>query len=315
MPPEQPRAGRARSRSRPPARRASETIDLRTSDGWSLRADVIEPDAEPVGTVVLAHAMMARRSSFDRPKGEGVARLFVARGWRVVSFDFRGHGDSTPSAHEGASYSYDDLVERDLPTVHEFARSRTPRKRPVVLAGHSLGGHVGLASQGLGRTSFDAIVAVGANVWLRELEPSPSRWIAKRAALAAILAVCRRVGRFPARALRIGSDDESRAYFEDFERYARTGRWASLAGEDYLASLANVRAPVLQVVSDGDRIACVPESGERFVGRCGGRYEVLRIARGDDGGPPPGHMGMVTSGRVPSVWGRVEAWARGAPTA
>ena len=106
--------------------------------------------------------------------------------------------------------------------------------------------------------------------------------------------MCRRVGRFPARALRIGSDDESRAYFEDFERYARTGRWTSAAASDYLASLANVRVPVLQVVSEGDRIECVPESGARFVARCGGRHEVVRVARADDGGPPPDHMGMVT---------------------
>jgi predicted alpha/beta hydrolase len=315
-----PRSKRARTRSGPtrpaspvpsPRHGGSETLEIRTSDGWALRADVHEPGDEPVGVALLAHAMMARRTEFERPKGAGVAAMLVERGWRVVSFDFRGHGDSGPSAREGGTFGYDDFVARDVPAMYEFARSRQRKKRPVVLVGHSLGGHVGLAAQGAGLVAFDAIACIGANVWLRDLEPSRRRWLVKRAALAGIVALCRRVGRFPARALRLGSDDESRAYFEDFDRFARTGRWASADGaRDYLAALSNVRAPVLQVVSDGDSIECVPECGARFVTRCGGDHEMVRITRGDDGGPAPDHMGMVTSGRVRNTWHRVEAWMR-----
>jgi len=301
---------RRRTRAKAPVA-GTEAIDIRTSDGWSLRADVHEPGGAPVGVAVLGHAMMARRSEFERPRGAGVASMLVTRGWRVVSFDFRGHGDSGPLARDGASYGYDDFVARDLPAVHEFARSRMRRKKPVVLVGHSLGGHVGLAAQGMGLVAFDGIVGVGANVWLRDLEPSRARWAVKRGALAAIVAVSRRVGRFPARLLRMGSDDESRAYFEDFDRFARTGAWTSADGSvDYLAALGAVRAPVLQLVSDGDRIECVPECGVRFVARCGGGHEVIRVSGGDDGGPPPDHMGLVTSGRIASAWEHVEAWMR-----
>ncbi|HEY3818159.1 MAG TPA: alpha/beta fold hydrolase [Polyangiaceae bacterium] len=311
VPPPKPRR-RPRARARPDvAVKGTESIDVRTSDGWSLRADVHEPGGAPVGVAVLAHAMMARRSEFERPRGAGLASRLVARGWRVVAFDFRGHGDSTAPAREGGTYGYDDLVAKDLPAVHEFVRSRLRRKAPVVLVGHSLGGHVGLASQGTGLVSFDAVVCVGANVWLRDLEPLRPRWLVKRATLAAILAVSRRVGRFPARLLRLGSDDESRAYFEDFERFARTGGWTSAdGGVDYLAALGAVRVPVLQLVSDGDRLACAPECGARFVARCGGEHEVIRVEAGDDGGPPPDHMGMVTSGRIGRVWERIEAWMR-----
>jgi predicted alpha/beta hydrolase len=296
------------------SRSGSEQIDVRTSDGWSLRADVHEPKHDAVGTAVLAHALMARRSEFYRPRGAGLAPFLVDRGWRVVVFDFRGHGDSGPRAREGARYAYDDLVARDLPAVHAFARSRARRKQPVVLVGHSLGGHAGLAGQGTGLVAFDAIVTVAACVWLRDLEPSRARWLVKRGALAVIVAMSRRLGRFPARLLRLGSDDEACAWVEDFERFARTGRWASADGRvDYLSSLGRVRVPVLQIVSDGDRIECAPECGARFVAHCGGPHEVLRIARGDDGGPPPDHMGLVTSGRTKSAWERAEGWMRRAP--
>jgi predicted alpha/beta hydrolase len=288
-----------------------ETFDVRTADGWSLRADLREPAAEAHGVAVLAHAMMARRSEFDRPPGQGLAHFLVARGWSVVAFDFRGHGDSTPRAGEGARWGYDDLVSRDLPAVCEFARSRLRRKRPVILVGHSLGGHVGLAAQGAGVVSFDGIVTIAANVWLRELEPSPPRWLAKRAMMTAIDEVSRRVGRFPARALRIGSDDESQEYFADLARFVRTGSWASRDGaHDYLAGLPSVRVPVVQVVSDGDRLNCVPECGALFAARCSGPRELVRVSRGDDGGPAPDHMGIVTAGNARSAWARAEEWVR-----
>ena len=297
-----------RKRTRKPD---SETVEIRTSDGWSLRADVDEPEGQPVGVAVLAHAMMARRSSFDRPKGQGVRRMLAGRGWRVVTFDFRGHGDSGPSASEGGRWGYDELVRGDMPAVLAFARSREKKKRPVVLVGHSLGAHVGLAAQGAGLACFDAIVSVAGNVWMREHEPSMLRWAIKRASMAAAAETCRRVGRFPARRLRMGSDDEARHYFEDLDRFVGTGRWSSTDGEhDYLAQLGRVRIPVAQIVSDGDRLACVPECGARFLDLCRGPRELVRVERSDDGGEPPGHMDIVTGGRIGSVWQRVEAWMR-----
>ncbi len=286
-------------------------VEIRTDDGWPLRADVDEPAGEPVGVAVLAHAMMARRTSFDRPEGRGVRQRLVASGWRVISFDFRGHGDSGPRASEGARYSYDDLVRHDLPAVNAFARERDRKKRNVVLVGHSLGGHVGLAAQGTGLVAFDRIVAVAANLWMPQFEPSTRRRTLRLAILAAVDFTAQRVGRVPARALRIGSDDEASAYFHDLARFARTGRWTSADGAtDYLASLSKVNVPVLQLVSAGDRMACRPEGGARFLSRCGGPQELLVVDRADDGGPAPGHMGIVTSGGIASAWERIERWMR-----
>ena len=290
---------------------AVETIDVRTADGWSLRADVHAPRAPLAGVVILAHAMMARRTEFDRPRGAGLAAFLAGRGWRAIAFDFRGQGDSGPAVHDGGSYSYDDLVVRDLPAVYAFAREQAGRKKPVVVLGHSLGGHAALVAQGSGAIAADAIVAIASSLWLRELEPSRLQWAVKRGVIAGFAGVSRALGRFPARALGLGSDDVARAWVEDFARYARTGRWTSADGRvDYLAALGSVRVPVLQVVSDADRLECRPELGARFVERCSGPTEVIRVARRDDGGRAPGHMALVTSGRLGSVRARVEAWMR-----
>ena len=305
------RTGRSYRSSRPPPS-DREAIDVQASDGWRLRADVHEPKGEVAGVVVLAHASAARRSEFERPAGAGLVRLFVDRGWRAVTFDFRGHGDSGPRAGEGRPCAYDDFVTLDVPAVHAFARSRAGAGLPVVLAGHSLGGHAGLAAQALGLSAFDRIVGVGASVWLEALDPSAARWLLKRAALRAALAVARRAGRFPARRLRLGSDDESLEYVTDFERFARTGRWGSADGRiDYLAALGRLSVPVLHLVSDGDRLECPPESGARFLERCGGPRRLIWLAASDDGGAPPNHMGLVTDPRVRGTWERIEAWMRG----
>jgi predicted alpha/beta hydrolase len=290
-----------------------EQIEIRTSDGWALRADVRKPAGKAVGVAVLGHAMMARRSEFDRPAGGGLARFLAERGWRVVNVDLRGHGESGPGAHQGASYTYDDFVRHDLPAVCGFARGRGRRPLPVVLVGHSLAAHVALAAAGAGLIDLDAIACIAANVWLPSLEPSRARWAVKRATLAGVVGVCRRLGRFPARALRFGSDDEPRAYFEAFARWARTDAWTSDDGSvDYRAGLARVRVPVAALVSDGDALACVPECGVRFVSACAGPREIVRVARADDGGPPPGHMALVTSPRAASAWARIESWMRSA---
>ncbi len=294
---------------------ALESIDIRTRDGWSLRADVSLPAGAPVGVAVLAHAAMARRAEFYRPKDASLASFLVDRQWIVVAFDFRGHGDSGPAARAGGVFGYDDFVARDLSAVCEFAREQATAGQPVVVVGHSLGGHVALAAQGTGAIDVDAVVGIAAAPpFLRENEPSLARWMVKRAVFAAMRAVSRRAGRFPARLLRLGSDDETRACCEDFARFASTDRWASADGRvDYRASLANVRVPVLGVVSEGDRFECVAECGERFIACCGGPHEILRVREGDDGGPPPGHMELVTSRRVRGVWEGIERWMRRVP--
>jgi predicted alpha/beta hydrolase len=294
-----------------PAPGPVESLDVRTADGWSLRVDVREAHGAPIGVAVLAHALMARRSEFDRPAGAGLGPFLAERGWHVVSFDFRGHGDSAPRAREGGTFGYDAFVTGDLPAICEFARSEVARGLPVVVTGHSLGGHVALAAQGTGTIQADAVATVAATMWLRQLDPSHLRWWTKRATVEAMLTLARRVGYFPARAIRLGSDDEPRTLIEDIARVVRSEAWTSASGRvDYLSALSQVRVPVMQILSENDKFECDAESGTRFVERCGTRPNILRVTRTDDGGAPPTHMGLVTNGKVRGVWNELERWLR-----
>ncbi|MBX3192258.1 MAG: alpha/beta fold hydrolase [Labilithrix sp.] len=291
--------GRRRRAAKSEPRASFEELEIHTSDGVALRAVVDDPPegARFAGTCVLAHAMFARKTEFGRRDRHGLAQAYAKEGWRTIAFDFRGHGDSTlpPGAPD---WGYDDLVRLDLPAVVACARARSEGK-PVVVVGHSLGGHVALASQGIGATSADGIVAIAANVWLRELEPSRLRWIAKRGVARAMLETIARVGALPARKLRMGSDDASARYVRDLLRTVTEGAWRSADGrDDYLASLARVTVPVCAVASTGDRLMCHPASAASLARLCRGPVEVIRVSRADDGSPAPGHMELVTTERA-----------------
>jgi predicted alpha/beta hydrolase len=288
-----------------------EVIEVRTADGQTLFADVRTPERGARGVAVLAHAMFARRAEFEKPTGQGLAALLADRGYVTIAFDFRGHGESGPSAKEGADWSYDDLVRSDLPAVASSAKARFP-DLPLMVLGHSLGGHVALASQGTGALEADALVLVAANVWMQQRERSLRSWIKKRAIAEVLGVLSRRRGFFPARTLRLGSDDEAPRYMQALTRMAREGRWTSDDGKDDYGALAErVRIPVATVTSEGDRLMCSPDCGERMIEETRGPRLCLRVAEGDDGSPAPGHMELVTSGLVRNVYRRVLAWLEG----
>jgi predicted alpha/beta hydrolase len=310
-------ARRARPKRAVPAPAWFEELEIRTEDGVALRAVLVDPphDIALLGTCVLAHATPSDKSSFGEKARPGLAGALASRGYRVIAFDFRGHGDSGLSP-SGGGRTYDDLVRLDLPAVLACARARGEGK-PVLIVGHGLGGHAALAAQGTGRIAADGILAIAANVWLKVLEPSRLRWAAKslvcRAALPLAPLTARaprvpRVVRLAARALGLERSD-ARGTYRALFRGALTGAWQSADGQDdYLASLARIDVPVCAVTSDGDRIQCHPASGEAFARGCGGPVEIVRVRRGDDGGPPPGHLDIVTTDRAREPLARAMEW-------
>lgn len=289
-------------RTAAPPRASFEELEIHTADGVALRAVSGDPPEGVVlaGTCVLAHAMFARKTSFGRRDRPGLAQALSAAGFRTIAFDFRGHGDSISAARD---WGYDDLVRFDLPAVVSAARARS-EDHPVIVVGHSLGGHVAFAAEGTNRLDgdADAIVGIAANVWHPALDPSPVRRAAKRVIASLSVRAADRFGRVPARALRFGSDDASARYLRDLFRSAREACWGSADGaEDYLASLANVRIPVANVVGELDRITCHPSAGAAFLERCAGPTRLFSSRAG--------HMDLVLSSRNHGVVLDAVRWA------
>jgi pimeloyl-ACP methyl ester carboxylesterase len=105
-------------------------------NGQTLAGEAVDPiDTERIGSIVLLHGITATR----RYVVHG-SRILPRRGVYTVSYDARGHGESSP-APPGSGYGYDELVA-DLEVVIDATMGEG---RPVV-AGQSMGAHTIVAA-------------------------------------------------------------------------------------------------------------------------------------------------------------------------
>ncbi len=304
---------------------------VRTADHWTLDVEQIDPPraATVHGAALLGHAMMVDRRTLDRPRGAGLASTIAEAGFRVFTANLRGRGRDAPRADEGARWDYDDLVRYDLPALVAAVRERAPGL-PLVVVGHSLTGHVSVASAGCGlyRDPPEAHVLLAANIWERAHEPSPLRQAQKRLSLAAVRAATCVYGYMPARRLGVGSVDEAGAYGRQLAWFW-PDRWRARDGaHDYAAGAARVQGSVLAVLGAGDRLLGHPVAASRWLSRlieteteteadvetttrAGDRRELWICRAGTHGlEHDPDHMGLVTDPRARPLWRDVASWMR-----
>lgn len=101
-------------------------------------------------TVVLLHGGGQTRHSW-----QGTAQILARRGWRAITVDQRGHGDSDWVADGDYSFSAyaDDVAAITASVKREFG------SEPVII-GASLGGLAGLMAAGSGEAQLGALVLV-----------------------------------------------------------------------------------------------------------------------------------------------------------
>ncbi|MEZ5796286.1 MAG: alpha/beta hydrolase [Paracoccaceae bacterium] len=119
----------------PPGGRA---VWLHTADGVRIRAGIWPGGAR--GTVVL----MPGRTEYVEKYGRAAGDL-LARGWSVVSVDWRGQGlaDRALADPMAGHVQHFDQYQRDLDAVLALVRDRG-LPEPLMLMAHSMGGCIGL---------------------------------------------------------------------------------------------------------------------------------------------------------------------------
>lgn len=115
--------------AKPQARLAREPLEIRTRDGLTLHGEAQGPAGAP--EILFIHGLRQSRLSWDRQLSDP-----LLAGFRIVTFDLRGHGDSDKPSTPGA-YSDPDVWADDIAAVIRTAGLRRP-----VLVGWSLGGFV-----------------------------------------------------------------------------------------------------------------------------------------------------------------------------
>ena len=117
----------------------SELIDIKTADGWTLKASLFapSPSVAPTNMVIL---MLPAMGSHSRP-ARFMAGFLTTKGHTVIALDPRGHGMSLPHPRRGIDYGFDEFLKQDLPAVFADIKARLPGQ-PIFLIGHSLGAHL-----------------------------------------------------------------------------------------------------------------------------------------------------------------------------
>lgn len=113
-----------------------ESLKLRTQDGHELAARAYVPEGAVRRAVLLGAAMGVPQRFY-----QAFATWLAEQGVAVLTFDWRGTGESAPRSLRGFKADITDWATQDLPAAADALCTRWP-DAPRTFLGHSLGGQL-----------------------------------------------------------------------------------------------------------------------------------------------------------------------------
>lgn len=147
-----------------------EALRIPALDRFELGGSLFEPPDvfEKKGVVIINAATGVRREYYH-----AYAAFLSKRGYWVVTYDYRGVGDSRPARLQNFEADFLDWGQRDFPGVLEYAAGQWPQ-HPIYVVGHSIGGTIlGMASN---NQRLAGAITVGAQTAYFKDWPWPERW-------------------------------------------------------------------------------------------------------------------------------------------
>ncbi len=267
-------------------------LTVPATDGFALAATWHGGD-RPSRVALLAPATGVRRRLYEE-----YARHLAQRGFGVLTWDWRGTGDSRPRSLRGFPATMRGWAECDFEGVLRWARERFTAA-PLVAVGHSFGGQaIGLVPSA---EALSAAVTVGAQSGYWGHWPPPRKYLYAALWHVVFPALTRAFGYFPSRLLRIGEDLPSGVALQ-WARWCRTpeylGAWRGHAA---------FAAPILALSFSDDPYAprAAVEALHLRYGR--GDFQHRHFQPRDVGRERIGHFGFFRPG-VESLWSETAQW-------
>lgn len=263
---------------------------IRTADGVSLHATL--HDAHSDRALLVASAMGVKRRYYD-----AFAQHAAAQGISVVTFDYRGIGDSRPASLRGYEASMLDWGRADIPAAIDWIQ-RELRPRSLYYLGHSAGGQLaGLAPNADAVERF-VFVSSQSGYWRHW----PGIHALSLGALWLLMPVLSRAfGYFPSRLAGLGPEDLPRNVAAQWSRWGRH--------PDYLfrdvdpALYARLAAPVLSYSLRDDTYA-----PKRAVDALAARYPNVTRVHVEERGL--GHFDFFRKAKGGHLWDDVVRWLK-----
>ncbi len=277
---------------------------IAAADGYRLAAREYAAAGEARGAVLIVPAM-AVPQDFYAP----FAGWLGQQGWHVVTFDYRGMGDSAPATLRGFEADILTWARQDTAAALAFARSRAAG-RPLVWIGHSLGGQILAMTPGNEHIAAAVTVASGVGYWRENAYPLRYySWLLWFVIVPIATPLC---GYFPGRTLRMVGD-LPKGVIHQWSRWCRDPEYAiGVEGAAMRERYRRLTLPILSVSLTDDEYM-----SERNVGVLHGFYEnarhaMRRLAPADVGLARVGHFGFFRAGPGEKLWPTTLAWIEGA---
>ena len=274
-------------------------VRILAGDGVRLAVHRLGPEA---GTpVVLLPGAFTNHRFWLGTKGTGFARALAATGREAWILDPRGQGESQKSSRTDR-WEFRDWVVHDVPAILEAASAGGKR---AFLVGHSAGGAAALAALAAAPPLRGKVRGL-----LLLATPAPVLGPGRRLGALFVRGLSLALGRFPARRLRLGSEDELPRVMAQWMRWNLRGEWRWRGGPDLLERLAEVEVPAFGAAGSGDRLFAPPALCRRLLEALGSPDQTFReFGRAAGCSEDFGHAGLVVSRAAPrEVWPALLDW-------
>ncbi|MBL8910286.1 MAG: alpha/beta fold hydrolase [Archangium sp.] len=274
----------------------SEAIRIAASDGYALSAKLY--GAKESGPVVVINGATGVRQKYYARFSEWL----VHRGATVITWDYRGIGESRPHRLRGFTGTMSDWGKHDFEGVLRFATEKFAG-REVVVVGHSIGGQI--LGQARSNRNIARAVTVGSQFGSWQLWPGYKKWAMAGLWHVLMPGVTHVMGRFPG-SLGIGADLPRNVALE----WAKWGRSRDffLAHGVSRDGYAAVDAPILSFsLTDDDYApkAAVDALHSLYVNAS---VERRHVSPEDVGVSSIGHFGFFRDQFASSLWEQVRAF-------
>lgn len=286
----------------------TETITLTTADGHRLAACLYLPEGSPHRTVLIAAAMGVPQRFY-----EAYAQWLSEQHIAVLTFDWRGVGQSAPASLRGCQASVTDWATQDLPAAVQALAQRFPGI-PSTYLGHSLGGQLYGWLDDAHTAAFQQVltVAAGNGYWRLNAPPARARSPVLWWLLVPVLTTV--WGYFPGRRIGVVGDLPSPA-MRQWRRWCLHPDYLGHEGPEVRARYAAVRTPITVVLMPDDEL--VSPEGIRRLYRlyAGAPVQWVEAQARDWGRARLGHFGLFRPAADPALWQQTLGWLAGADAA
>jgi predicted alpha/beta hydrolase len=276
-------------------------VTVEANDGYTLAASLFTPLEANQRIILINGALGVKRSYYGK-----FATYLAAQGFTVLTYDYRGIGDSKQGSLRGFKASLLDWAARDQTAMIDWVCEQHPDYK-LLIVGHSLGGQiVGLTANNhhiLGVLT----VASQSGYWLGWRKPL---WRALMFILwfIQIPLLSRLFGYFPGSRTGLGEDIPAQVAL-DWARGGRSRRYLlDLYGGTPNDHYAGFRAPFRSIAIEDDDYA-PPNTVETllmFYPNARTEYQLLRPS--EVGVSKIGHFGFFRPTFEATLWAQSAAW-------